>query len=461
MTYCVLPGCYQPHNPDTNQVCQSCGNRLLLKERYRPLRQIGQGGFGRTFLAIDEHIPAKPSCVVKQLCLSSTNAQSYNKAVELFYQEAVRLGDLGCHSQIPTLLAYFEQNQLLYLVQEYIEGLTLAEELGQGTFNEFQIWELLKDMLPTLQFIHEQQIVHRDIKPANIIRRSHDRRIVLIDFGVAKLLTETALLRTGTIIGSLEFMAPEQTRGRTVPASDLHSLAIVCIHLMTGVPPFELFDVEHDRWNWRDRLPRAQSVSRRLTGILDKLLQSALNQRFQSATEVLQALEKSSIDRAKPKILPAETPAPTPTLRKSDYQGLKSLLLSKKWQQADTATWDLILRLLGKSSQGLIFSGNLQQIPCSELLRLDQLWVQCSQGRFGFSVQARIYQTVGKDYGAFCDRVGWARDHSRDRPESFCFKTNAAIGHLPSRLPITGQQWYRHVSQMSSHLEACRNLSPA
>ena len=109
MTYCVVPECLNPQNPDGAKVCQSCGSQLLLRSRYRPIQAIAQGGMGRTFLAVDEDIPSKPRCVVKQLYLQQGPASKFPKAVQLFHQEASRLDSLGQHPQIPSLLAHFEQ----------------------------------------------------------------------------------------------------------------------------------------------------------------------------------------------------------------------------------------------------------------------------------------------------------------------------------------------------------------
>src|SRR3712207_1937199 len=109
MSYCVTPGCLAPQNPDSAQFCHSCGSKLWLKERYCPIQPIGCGGFGRTFLAVDEDIPSKPRCVIKQFYHQSSGGLVSKKAVELFHQEAERLDELGKHPQIPTLLAHFEQ----------------------------------------------------------------------------------------------------------------------------------------------------------------------------------------------------------------------------------------------------------------------------------------------------------------------------------------------------------------
>ena len=295
MSYCLNPQCQKPRNPDGTKFCISCGLRLLLGDRYRPLKLLSQGGFGRTFLAIDECKPSKPYCAIKQFFPQNQSTDSSKKAAEMFRCEAIRLEELGHHPQIAELLAYFEQDRRQYLVQEYIEGQNLAAELAaKGAFNETQIRELLNDLLLVLRFVHEHNVIHRDIKPSNIIRRSCDRQLVLVDFGAAKLTTDLALELTGTVIGSAGYTPPEQLLGKAVFASDLYSLGVTCIHLMTQTHPMNLFDVYEGTWVWRQYLKHP--VSEELGQIIDKLLERATKQRYQSIEVVLNDLNFYSIE---------------------------------------------------------------------------------------------------------------------------------------------------------------------
>lgn len=291
MSYCLNPNCQKPENPNNNQFCQNCGNKLLLREHYLPIKKIGEGGFGRTFLAIDQDIPSQPYCVIKQFFPQDQGTKTVEKAVDLFRKEAVRLDNLGKNSkQIPQLFAYFEQNEQLYLIQEFIDGQNLAEELENlGAFDENKIIQLLKSLLTVLQFVHQNQVIHRDIKPENIIRRNADQELILVDFGASKLATFTTLNKTGTRIGDPRYIAPEQTVGKAVFASDIYSLGITCIHLLTNKSPFELYDITEDCWIWREYL--TTSISDNLANILDKMLQRALKNRYQSIDEILQDLE--------------------------------------------------------------------------------------------------------------------------------------------------------------------------
>ncbi|HEY9892307.1 MAG TPA: serine/threonine-protein kinase, partial [Candidatus Sericytochromatia bacterium] len=166
--------------------------------RYSPIRQLGSGGFGKTYLAEDVE-RFNEQCVIKQFAPQSQGTSAFEIATRLFEEEARRLKQLGQHSQIPTLLAYFEQDKRLYLVQEYIQGQTLLDELElQGAFGEQKIREFLLDLLQVLKYVHQEKVLHRDIKPENIIRRKIDSKFVLIDFGASKQLSGTILTKQGT-----------------------------------------------------------------------------------------------------------------------------------------------------------------------------------------------------------------------------------------------------------------------
>ncbi|MHC5742471.1 MAG: protein kinase domain-containing protein [Nostoc sp.] len=311
MSYCLNPHCPKPENPNHVNFCVTCGAKLLLKERYRAIKPIGQGGFGKTFLAVDEDKPSKPRCVIKQFYPQSQGTNTLAKAVELFNQEAVQLDELGKHPQIPELLAYFTQEARQYLVQEFIDGQNLAQELAhRGAFSEIEIWQLLNDLLSVLQFCHAKHVIHRDIKPENIILRESDRKLVLVDFGAAKSTTGAALNKTGTSIGSPEYVAPEQMRGRAIFASDIYSLGATCINLLTVRSPFDSYDINNDTWVWQQYLQTP--VSNELSRILNKMLESIPIRRYQTVDEVLKDLNKYLPVASKPAIAPKPSPQSPP-----------------------------------------------------------------------------------------------------------------------------------------------------
>ncbi|MGF1935823.1 MAG: tetratricopeptide repeat protein [Nostoc sp. ChiQUE02] len=310
MLCCLNPVCHNPPNPDRTMFCSNCGTGLVvLRNRYRPIKTLGGGGFGKTYLAEDidklnEH------CVIKQFAPQVQGTSALNKATELFQQEAKQLQHLGNHPQIPTLLAYFEQDNRLYLVQEFIEGQNLLVELQQqGIFNEQKVRELLLDLLDILKTVHQQKVIHRDIKPENIIRRG-DGKFVLIDFGASKQLTATVMTQVGTTIGSFGYAPLEQMQGgQAYPASDLYSIGATCFHMLSGIHPWELWQRQGYGWvtSWRQYLQ--QPVSQELGRMLDKLLQEEYQQRYQSVAEVLKTLNSEPIPVTQP-VTHAVTPPP-------------------------------------------------------------------------------------------------------------------------------------------------------
>ncbi|WP_204105422.1 MULTISPECIES: serine/threonine-protein kinase [Spirulina sp. CCY15215] len=293
MSYCLDPNCSQPENPDDAKYCHTCGGELKLKDRYRTLKPLGQGGFGKTFLAIDEDKPSQPYCVIKQFFPLATGKSAIAKAAELFQREAIQLDELGIHPQIPDLLAYFSLRDRQYLVQEFIAGDHLGGELGKlGIFDEIKVRALLENLLPVLAFVHEHQVIHRDIKPENIIRRQSDHLLFLVDFGASKIINAKTLQETGTAIGSAGFVAPEQAIGRATYASDIYSLGVTCISLLTGLHPFDLFDIHEGIWIWKKYLKHP--IRADLRQILDKMLMAAMSQRYGSISEILQDLQTIS-----------------------------------------------------------------------------------------------------------------------------------------------------------------------
>ncbi|MFK0731880.1 MAG: protein kinase [Gloeotrichia echinulata GP01] len=314
---CLNPECHNPPVPEHTKFCPNCGVTLVtLRNRYRPIKLLGGGGFGKTYLAEDID-KLNEKCVIKQFAPQISGTNAFQKAKELFLQEAQQLQKLGEHSQIPTLLAYFEENSRLYLVQQFIDGENLLEELEkQGIFSESQIRALLQDLLTTLKVVHEYDVIHRDIKPENIMRRLSDGKLILIDFGASTQLQGT--VRTGTVIGTPVYASLEQMRhGKAYPASDLYSLGVTCFHLLTGVHPWDLWQEDGYGWvkNWRNYLQKP--INSDLGRILDKLLQKDYQQRYQSAQEVL-------LDLNRPQIPPTTVPYQHPQVSPSQPLKIKS-----------------------------------------------------------------------------------------------------------------------------------------
>lgn len=288
-TLCINPHCPHPLNEADRDRCFACNAQLRLGDRFRPVKQLGQGGFGRTFLAWDEGTVPFQRCVIKQIMGPQTAVDDRT------WQEAERLAHLGQHPQIPDLIAVLASPRDRCLVQSYIAGRNLAQVLAEdGVFSEAQVRSLLQSLLPVLQFIHEQNIIHRDIKPENILMPDGDRPPVLVDFGAARTRpTATELAQTGTVIGSAGYAAPEQALGKAVPASDLYGLGVTCLHLLTDQHPFDLYSISEDRWVWQPftSVPVSPSLAR----ILDRLAARPLRSRYPTATAALADLAPAGI----------------------------------------------------------------------------------------------------------------------------------------------------------------------
>jgi serine/threonine-protein kinase len=296
MSYCINPDCSHPENPEDASQCQACRSKLVLQNRYHVMKPLGKGGFGATFLAEDLSLPGSPKCVVKQLRPAAKSSKILEMARQLFQREAKTLGKIGDHPQIPRLLDYFSGKQQFYLVQEYVEGCNLKEEVQQlGLYTEEEIKAFLREILPILSYIHSNEVIHRDIKPANILRRVQDRRLVLIDFGAVKdevkQVTEFGTGQTAFTnfaIGTSGFAPPEQMALRPVYASDIYAVGMTCVYLMTGKSPSSL---DHNPMTgevlWRSLI----SVSDSFAYILQKMLEMSVYQRYQSAEDVLGALD--------------------------------------------------------------------------------------------------------------------------------------------------------------------------
>ncbi|MBD2135038.1 GUN4 domain-containing protein [Sphaerospermopsis sp. FACHB-1094] len=560
--------------------------------RYKIIERIGKGGFGYTFLAEDLNPPVeKLYCVVKQLRMDLYDDPKTVAGIkEAFEKEAKALQRLG-GGNIPSLYDYFSitvtdpllhiPQEFNFLVQQYIEGKDLGEELKQqGLFSETKVLDLLKNILPVLKFIHNKKVIHRDIKPKNIIRSTEEEnKFYLIDFGAVKQVIQGDIdtKETSIVFGDDNYAPPEQRSRKQVNASsDLYALAATCVQLLTGESHRD--SRVHQLWNW-EQYPH---ISEPLGKILRKMLQEDPYYRYQSATEVIEALDKikplnkpdeSSTDTEidpsddtkgviNPRIVteviePADKHSkgkkinskddtkvinphqfdpnpfpkffiiiiggiilsstvflaypiiinsggkqttnrvqeiateklpdlhdnPTPTTQSTPqepvdsaatpqgepadsattpqgepadsattestpviFQNLEALLKAGKWRDADSETWNLMLKLTKREQEGWLRIEDLKNFPRQELRKMDQLWVKYSNGKFGFSVQKQIWLELGGkldgefDYDTFTklgDRVGWRKNGDWLSYDSYTFSTNALHGHLP-RVDVEG-----------------------
>lgn len=298
IAYCFNLNCPPLSQPLASH-CQRCGASLQL-HGYRAIALLGHNQFSRTWRAIDE---MNLDCMI-QAGWSDPTQTRLSQALQAI-----------AHAKIPKLIETFEQDNAFYWVQEWIQGESLAQAIAtQGTFSSAKVWQVLEELLPVLQQIHAHQIIHADIKPQNIIER--DRSLVLVDFKSAIFSGD----RLGKPQGNPEYAAPEQIKGEAVFASDLYSLGMVGIHLLTGISPFQLFDTVG---NWRDywiEPAAAIDSTNRLASVLDRLTAPSLSNRFASAADAIVAIERL---RGKKIPIPLELPAiELPTTTFSGHEGL-------------------------------------------------------------------------------------------------------------------------------------------
>jgi serine/threonine-protein kinase len=265
----------------------------VLQNRYHLLRVLGQGGFGRTYLAEDRG-RFDELCAIKEYIPPQTGAYALEKSKELFQREASILYQIQ-HPQVPQFRAVFEENGRFFLIQDYVDGQTYSELLAQRTsmgysFSSQEVLDLFRQLLPVLAHIHDRGIIHRDISPDNIILRDRDQAPVLIDFGVVKeIITHFKPTPPGqrTTVGKLGYAPNEQVQmGEAYPSSDLYSLAVTGMVLLTGKQPSQLTDTA-GQWLWRRY---ATATDPLLLNVIDRLLQPKPGDRYQSARDVLLAL---------------------------------------------------------------------------------------------------------------------------------------------------------------------------
>ncbi len=263
-------------------------SRKKLRNRFEIVKHLGSGGSGDTYLAVDLDLPGQPHCVVKHFHPKDPNPAVVAIAKKLFAREAEVLYQLGNdHDQIPRLFAHFDEDGDFYLVQEFIDGHALTQEIIPGQrLSENAVLNLLKDILEVLSFVHQHNIIHRDIKPQNLMRRYSDQKIILIDFGSIKKIGALGAGLT-IAVGTPGYMPSEQAKGKPKLCSDIYAVGMIAIQALTGLIPEQLpEDPSTGEVIWRDQA----QVSDALANILDRMVCDRYNQRYQSAAEVLEAL---------------------------------------------------------------------------------------------------------------------------------------------------------------------------
>ncbi|MEL6816323.1 MAG: serine/threonine-protein kinase [Cyanobacteria bacterium J06598_3] len=312
----------------------------LLNHRYRIVRSLAEGSFGKTYLAEDVQMPSRRRCVIKQLKPVSGNPTVEKVVQQRFLREVAVLDAVGkTHPQIPTLYAYFSQAGQFYLVQEWIDGNPLLS-MPQAVWSEEKVFALLQGVLPVLRHVHSQHVIHRDIKPGNILLNRVDGLPYVIDFGSVKELMSTVIASAGRVkssivIGTPGFMSPEQAAGRPTFASDLYSLGMTAIYLLTGRSPGEMPIHSHTgQLLWRQYAPR---VGDGLAKVLSSAVSTNAQIRYRTAQDMSVALLPSSASVPFPAAIePFQTP-PLTVLQPVDT-GVQSLVPSRSLDKRHNQT---------------------------------------------------------------------------------------------------------------------------
>ena len=255
----------------------------VLRDRYEIESHLFDLEAGeRQYVALDRHLANKP-------CLVIQRSNQTARVRQQFEREGKNLSAIGNHPQIPSLLAYFTEQQHLYLVYEYTSGIGLTELLTGEPWQPQQVKSLLQSLLNALEFIQQYGLTHRNINPDNIIQVGD--KWVLTDFATVKeIASDRASITNSTLTrGTKGYLAPEQHTGMATFASDIYSIGMVAVHALTGIHPrkHRKYDPQTGNKIWRDGVP----VDRHLASVVDRAINYHFSDRYQSASQMLESLK--------------------------------------------------------------------------------------------------------------------------------------------------------------------------
>lgn len=439
--------------------------RQKLKKRgYDIQRELGRGGYGITYLTTAPS-PLENLVVIKsikndllQMLKSDISAlDSLNQILKSFKNEADILLNLEHpHPNIVKVFRIFSENlelpinsnvyplELFFLVVEYIEGENLQQIVNKqiSPLSEGKALSYIQQIGKALAVIHEKNLLHRDIKPQNIMVREKTDKAVLIDFGIAREFTPE-ITQSHTVMYTDPYAPPEQLRRRDQRGcyTDIYSLAATLYYLLTKQPPTSAYNRILG-----DSLNEPHEFNPNISDIVNQAILWGMElqpcNRPQTVEDWLEKLF-SSDDLSSEKGV--------------DYTKLRDFLKAQQWQEADKETFAVMLKASGRETQcGWLYYKDIENFPCTDLRTIDQLWIKYSDGRFGFSLQKRIWESVGKDYFQFADRVGWRKGYKKEwinYPFDVTFDTTAHPGHLPiSPRLLTSPRW----SSLFFRIQTCK-----
>ncbi len=416
---------------------------------------LGGGGFGETYRAQNRH--EGKSVAIKTLNLFQQFQPDFAKTQNKFLKEAMSLAKCR-HPHIVEVYDIFREGDFNCMVMELIDGIDLATHIKEnGRLSEQKALSMIQQLGDALTCVHKQNLTHRDVKPENIMLRKRGMEAVLIDFGLARQATLSGKLMTNSSRGTEHYAPIElaEQRSQLGPYTDVYSLAATLYNMLTDNKPIpspgrKIIDpfIQPKQYD--------NKISDRVNAAIIKGMELEPQNRPQSVQEWLDLLTPKPVVLPSPKVSPQpaqksfETPLPKPVAAETtrvisavgmDYINLRNLLAAKKWKEADEETARVMCKVAGREKEGRLDTESIEKFPCEDLRTIDQLWVKYSNGRFGFSVQKRIYQSLGgtSQYDSvekFGEKVGWWRSrYDKGRlysfGESFWINGEAPEAHLP------------------------------
>jgi serine/threonine protein kinase len=389
---------------------------LIQNEKYLIEIVLGMGGFGITYLAKD--LELNRLVAIKTANEFIQSRPNFAEHQEKFVQEAFRLAKCQ-HSHIVNLYEVCQEAGLWCAIVEYITGSNLEQlVLTTGVLPESIAILYIQQIGSALSYLHERNVLHRDVKPSNVMLREDSQEAVLIDFGLAReFVAGKIMTHTNARTESFAPIEQYQERAKRGAYTDVYALAATFYYLLTGQQPLPA----QFRLQGTKLIPPQHHnplISNEVNLAIVQGMALEPERRPQSIAEWLNLFREH---------------LPTP---KISYQRLEELLAAQDWQAADEETYEIMLKVTNRVKEGWLDYAATSRLPCQIIQKLDELWQQYSQCRFGFSPQKQIWQELGGkiDYRTECllgERLGWRSDNRwRDRTE-LTFSLEAPIGHLP------------------------------
>ena len=422
--------------------------QVLHEGKYIIKDTLGGGGYGITYRA--ENRKERKLVAIKSLNATIQGRPDFNKLQVKFVNEALSLAKCS-HPHVVQVYEVFQEGHLWGMAMEYIDGISLADYLeDRGALSEPEALRIIQEVGEALSFVHKQGLTHRDVKPLNIMLRKPSLKAVLIDFGLAREATTPGKLRSNTSAGTECFMPIEQYERRTErgPYTDVYALAATLYVMLTGELPFP---AQFRKQNVPLIAPKQHNnqISDRVNAAIIQGMELEPQNRPQSVQEWLNLLMPKQAAANEVKLVSAVG---------VDYRNLRDLLAAGKWKEADEETAKVMCKVAGREKEGWLDVEHIDKFPCEDLRTIDQLWVKYSNGRFGFSVQKRIYQSLGgtREYNReiwerFGDRVGW-RKNGEWLYYNLTFSTKAPEAHLPVCFGVL----FVWVGALFSRVETCK-----